>query len=257
MKSVVGQIREYLNRLGHVGLSKHRRHQPEAQYAVIEALPNFYRPFVRPGALCFDVGANVGDRADVFLRLGARVICIEPQPSCVTILSDKYRNNPNATVIGAGLASKPGSMAFSICNTSNTISTFSEKWKTGRFSGYTWNDHINVNVISLDMLIDTYGIPDFCKIDVEGYEYEVLQGLSTPIKLLSFEFTSEFFVDAKLCVNYLNSIGNASFNFTLGDNLTKKTQFILEDWSSCDVLFKAISSMLSPMLWGDIYVKFY
>ncbi|MCK4784435.1 MAG: FkbM family methyltransferase [Desulfobacteraceae bacterium] len=33
--------------------------------------------------------------------------------------------------------------------------------------------------------------PAFCKIDVEGDEFDVLQGLSRPIKAISFEFVSE------------------------------------------------------------------
>src|SRR5689334_4646326 len=42
----------------------------------------FYRQFVGPGDLVFDVGANVGHVTKVFLRAGARVVAIEPQSIC-------------------------------------------------------------------------------------------------------------------------------------------------------------------------------
>ena len=34
-----------------------------------------------------------------------------------------------------------------------------------------------------------FGKPAFCKIDVEGYEYKVIKGLSEPLNTVSFEFT--------------------------------------------------------------------
>lgn len=41
---------------------------------------DFYRQFVQPGALVFDVGAHVGNRLRVLRQLGARVVAVKPQP---------------------------------------------------------------------------------------------------------------------------------------------------------------------------------
>ena len=46
-----------------------------------------------------------------------------------------------------------------------------------------------VPVTTLDALIERHGVPSFVKVDAEGFEEEVLQGLSRSIKALSFEFT--------------------------------------------------------------------
>ncbi len=40
----------------------------------------FYSQFIRPGDLVFDIGANRGDRTEVFVQMGARVVAAEPQP---------------------------------------------------------------------------------------------------------------------------------------------------------------------------------
>ncbi|MBP8273948.1 MAG: hypothetical protein KAY59_05920, partial [Acidobacteria bacterium] len=42
----------------------------------------FYRPFISPSDLVFDVGANLGTHSMCFRALGARVVAFEPQPHC-------------------------------------------------------------------------------------------------------------------------------------------------------------------------------
>ena len=37
----------------------------------------------RPGHVVMDVGANVGDKVDIFLRMGARVVAVEPDSGCL------------------------------------------------------------------------------------------------------------------------------------------------------------------------------
>ena len=45
-----------------------------------------------------------------------------------------------------------------------------------------------VPVVTLDAAIEHYGVPAYCKIDVEGWEFEVLRGLSQAVDLISLEF---------------------------------------------------------------------
>lgn len=40
---------------------------------------NFYKQFIQPKDLVFDVGANVGSRVKLFLNIGAKVVAFEPQ----------------------------------------------------------------------------------------------------------------------------------------------------------------------------------
>src|SRR5438105_4640644 len=54
---------------------------------------SFFSQFIKASDICFDIGANTGHKADIFLSLGTHVVCIEPQPACINILKRKYQNN--------------------------------------------------------------------------------------------------------------------------------------------------------------------
>ncbi|MDH4152468.1 MAG: FkbM family methyltransferase [Nitrospira sp.] len=217
-----------------------------------EKTVNFYRQFLNTGDLCFDVGANVGNKTHMFLELGARVVCIEPQPNCVAVLKAKYQRDTNVVVVCKGLATQQGRKMLSICGTADTISTFSDKWKTGRFRPYAWDQTVEVPVTTLDILLQEFGMPKFCKIDVEGFEYEVLKGLSAPIPFMAFEFTREFLDDARLCMEYLESLGSADFNYALSES----PALIFPNWVSGYTALKSIEQNANDLLWGDIYVRF-
>ena len=210
------------------------------------------RNFVEPGQIIFDVGANIGQKADFFIGIGAKVICFEPQPNCVEVLNQKYGNNPQVTIINKGLAEHPGEMQLSISSDLNVLSTFSEKWKTGRFAGVNWDREITVEISTLDEMIQLFGCPQFCKIDVEGLEYLVLKGLSQPIPCLSFEFTIEFIDDAKKSIAHLETLGYKLFNLAKGED----SHLALGEWVSGPRLFESILSSNEHQLWGDIYAKF-
>ena len=49
----------------------------------------FYSYFINAGDVVFDIGANIGNRTQIFSELGARVVAVEPQSKCVTILKKK------------------------------------------------------------------------------------------------------------------------------------------------------------------------
>lgn len=228
---------------------------PFKKTSVERKMPDFYSHFINKGDLCFDVGANLGNRTEVFLKLGAKVVCIEPQDSCLQILDRLYGNNNNVIIINKGLAEKEGYLKLHICENATTISTMSDKWvKNGRFStDYKWTKTQLVPVTTLDDLIKEYGLPKFCKIGVEGFEYPVLKGLTKPIPYISFEFTREFFDDSKKCITHLLSIGRAEFNCSIGESY----QLLFPSWITPKELYNKLDSFDENLLWGDIYVKFF
>jgi hypothetical protein len=86
--------------------------------------------------LCFDVGANIGNRITPLLHIGALVLAVEPQETCYKFLEYKFGNK---IILVKGLCEKVCTRKFHIAN-ANTISSFSEEWinavKNGRFKEY-------------------------------------------------------------------------------------------------------------------------
>ena len=62
----------------------------------------FYKQFIQPGDLCFDVGANIGNRTVIFLDLGAKVVAIEPQKECYQKLTKRFGDKIDLVTKGLG-----------------------------------------------------------------------------------------------------------------------------------------------------------
>ena len=153
----------------------------------------FYRQFLRGGDLAFDIGAHVGNRVRVFRRIGARVIAVEPQPDFIAVLRLLYGRDSGVCIEASGVGAEPGQGRLHLSTRTPTVSTFADSWRDDvqtdrRFQRIRWDTDISVPLVSLDELIARHGEPRFCKIDVEGFEHEVLSGISQPLATLSFEY---------------------------------------------------------------------
>lgn len=221
----------------------------------------FLAQFIKPGDLVFDVGANIGKKTKLYLSLGARVLAIEPQPDCCARLRAEFTGKP-IFIVEMGLASKPGKCKLGLCAQADTIASFSTEWQTmSRFSGkgFTWDKQIDVEMTTLQNLINQFGLPQFCKIDVENFEYEVLLGLKQPIQYISFEYAIETIHNTLKCLEYLCNLGYKEFNFAIADHPC----LILETWSDAEAITQKLmeyNSMpnngSSGGLWGDIYARY-
>jgi hypothetical protein len=140
-------------------------------------------------------------------------------------------------------------MEMLVCESFDKLSTFAEHWTRGRFAGKDWNKKIPVVVTTLDRMIEEYGMPQYCKIDVEGFEYSVLRGLTKAVPYISFEFTYEFVDNAQLCLAHLKNLGYRKFNLAIGES----DSFAFSEWVSSDQVMKFIRNSADQTLWGEIY----
>jgi FkbM family methyltransferase len=221
------------------------------------ALRRLYRPYVPRDALVFDVGAHLGDRTRAFADLGARVVALEPQPRLHAWLRRLVGSRPGVTLRGEAVGSEPGEAELALSRRTPTVSTLSRVWRTElgdrnpSFRDVTWDDTIRVRVVTLDMLIGEYGLPDFCKIDVEGFEAEVLSGLSRPLPALSLEFVAGALDIALACVRRLAELGQYEFNAIRGEERRYRFSGWLASGAMVDWLERGAEGLPS----GDIYAR--
>jgi len=67
----------------------------------------FYREFLGPGEVGFDVGAHVGSRVRAWRKLQAQVIAVEPQPDCLRILRFFFGRDAGVTIVPTPAAFGP------------------------------------------------------------------------------------------------------------------------------------------------------
>ena len=231
------------------GILEARRRRVDAEQRKLGIA--FYRDFVSAEDLCFDIGANVGNRTELLREIGAHVVSLEPQGSCVEELRRKFGDDPGVTVVPSAVGSSPGTAEIAVCDDDSTIATMSSRWRNeGRFSDRTWTRNESVPVTTMDQLIAEHGSPSFCKVDVEGFEKQVLEGLSSPVRCISFEFTREFLDDARACVALLENLGPVEVNASYGESMQ-----LAEHWIDPNQLFSTIEAQPDDRDWGDIYVR--
>jgi FkbM family methyltransferase len=192
-------------------------------HARAQGMDRLYRRFVAPGDLVFDIGSHVGDRVASFRRLGARVVAVEPQPAAAGFLKLAYGWNRKVSVVQAAVGGSEGTLDLHINIDNPTISTGSQDFIAATrdapgWQGQNWAARRMVPMVTLDRLIQRHGIPAFTKIDVEGFEAEVLAGLSTALTALSFEFTLIQRDVALLALARLEDLGRYRFNAALGES---------------------------------------
>ena len=215
----------------------------------------FYSRFISKGDLCFDIGANMGLKTDIFLGLGASVVAVEPQEICMGYLRRKYRETRRVILVQKAVGAEGGEKKMMV-SSSHTISSMSKRWiesvkASGRFRSAAWHELTSVRVTTLDALIDELGKPAFCKIDVEGFEGEVLRGLSQPIQTVCFEFTPEFIDAAIDCIRHLSKIGCFRFNYCVGDT----TRFALPKYVGGDEMCRILTTLPDRTVFGDVYAR--
>lgn len=213
-----------------------------------------YKTWIKPGDLVFDIGANLGNRTRVFASLGVRVVAVEPQPHCYWALRWLMKSNPRVTVIRATVSFDNMPKAFTQRET-HVLSSMRDR----RFEVIESDVDVDrsaaaeytVPCVTLDKLIARYGIPVFTKIDVEGYEPEVLRGLSQPAGTLSFEVVPRLREHIEECLLRLEAIGYRQFQFSLNESMR-----LPNGWLDGRAIRERLSQLApSQTDFGDVYAR--
>jgi FkbM family methyltransferase len=214
----------------------------------------FYQQFISPGDLVFDVGANLGNRTKVFNRLGAEVVAFEPQADCFQVLEALFHGNPSVHLVNRALGKTEGEAEMLISD-AHTISSLSPQWiaavkDSGRFREYQWDQRQRIQMTTIDKMIGEFGVPSFIKIDVEGYECDVLSKLSTPIDCVSIEFVPEVIQNTLHCIDHMSALSEIDARLSLEESM----QWATPTWQTADEI-KQVLRETDRATFGDVYIR--
>jgi FkbM family methyltransferase len=219
-----------------------------------------YGEFLRPGDLGFDVGAHVGGRVRTWRRLGARVVAVEPQPDCLRVLRLFFGRDSKVTIVPEAVGAEPGQAELALSTATPTVSSMSTGWiesvSTDQgFAKVRWDRTVEVPVTTLDELIARHGEPAFCKIDVEGFESEVLAGLSRPVKALSFEYLPPAHDAAVEVLDAVDRLGSLAGGYEYNYSPIETMRWAGDTWLDRAELLRLLDRFRPLGRSGDVYAR--
>lgn len=208
-------------------------------------LRELLRPFVPAGGLAFDIGANNGQYAETLRELGSRVVAAEPNPELAAQICSYF---PGIEVEPTAVGARAGRATLRL-GRYDEHSTLSPEWAATVPD--RWAGEIEVEVTTLDTLIARHGLPDFVKIDVEGFEAEVIAGLTQPIAGLSLEYQHAAPHLTVAAAEGLSRIGVYEFA------LSAASSFVHSAWTALDDCLAELRQRAAtdPSGYGDLYAR--
>jgi FkbM family methyltransferase len=210
----------------------------------------FYRRVIGDNRnLIFDIGANSGNKTAIFMRLATRVVCVEPGIGALAQLHWRFRRNARVCIVPKGVGENKAPQYFHQFRYSG-YDSITPKLVEARFPEIERQGVREIEMTTIDALLQEFGSPFYIKIDVEGYEHKVLRGLSRAVPVLSFECNlPEFRTEGLECIAKLVTLSpNARFNFVSDE---PPIRFANDGYLSGEEMAKVLGS--TPASYLEVY----
>lgn len=163
----------------------------------------------------YDIGANTGQNIDYFLSKSKKVIAVEP----INELCLQMERNFKKSIKNDELKI----LNFALVNDENTTSldfylNTDKSWESSLLKNDK-SKKVNVNATTLNKLFNKYGYPDCIKIDIEGYDLEVLKYMV--LSNIYPDYLSVEIQNKKTLDFIVNNFSYKYFNFVLGHRISE------------------------------------
>lgn len=196
-------------------------------------------------ALFLDIGGNQGAIVDVLLRKNknCKVYSFEPNPEVYRLTHLRFKNNPRVTVYNFGLGEKEGSFklhipeyrGYKFDGLGSLSSNFDDSWLSEGIFFYD-KKFLSTHVVDCNIkrLDDLDLNPFFIKIDVEGFELEVLLGSERTIERSRPIMLVESVENDGKIMKFVSKFGYKMYryskgNFILGERGTPNSFLMTDD----------------------------
>jgi len=202
----------------------------------------------------FDIGANVGKWSLANISRCNKIISIEASPITFKQLVNNCKND-NIILLNYAVCNNNGNTIKFYHANSDVLSTINKEWltaETSRFYNFSYRE-ITCKTITIDKLIEQYGLPDLIKIDVEGGEYECISSLTQKVQLICFEWASETNMITFNCLDHLLKLGYTQFYIQIEDDYLFRPND--DEYYDIDSIKTKLLNTVLKVDWGMIWCK--
>ena len=202
----------------------------------------------------FDIGSNIGNWSLSNICLCDKIISIEASPITFKKLVNNCKND-KIILLNYAVCNNNGENITFYQAEWDTLSTINKDWltnDTSRFCNHPYTE-ITCETITIDKLIEQYGLPDLIKIDVEGGEFECIKSLTRKVNLLCFEWASETNTITINCIDYLYNIGYTQYYMQMCDEYLFRPQD--NDFYDINTIKTKLSNTIPKQDCGMIWCK--
>ena len=201
----------------------------------------------------FDIGANVGKWSVSNLNNCDKVISVEASPNTFCRLFENVKNYSKIVPLNYAVCNSNDEFITFYESSCDTLSTINKEWlvsEKSRFYNQTQIREIKCKTISIDKLIEIYGVPELIKIDVEGGEFETISSLTQKVNNLCFEWASETNKITFNCIDYLQNLGFKEFSIQYEDAYIYRPNIYTDSEKIKELLNKTTPKNEWGMIWA-------
>jgi FkbM family methyltransferase len=218
----------------------------------LRAMKALYSSMLSAGDLCFDLGSHIGNRVDVLTSLSCKVVAVEPHPFLASYLRRRFSGNRDVIVDERGVSDESGAATLHWSPRYLTVSSLEPDWVESlqalRAHNIAFTESQTVETATIGELIREYGVPRYCKIDIEGSDLAVIRSMPIPISIVSFEHLPHRFDATMASLAALGDLADYRYNYFIreshrfrvpapvsAENLLRELRRIADRSWACDV----------------------